>query len=97
MHSKEQKPRQSQPGPKNLGAASDNRPSDRTTRTSGIEERSCRVCGASITGRRRNGFCGDRCRMRLSRVEKGKRLQQAVKNVERALEVLREELGLEGG
>jgi hypothetical protein len=35
--------------------------------------------------------------MRLSRVEKDKRLQQAVKNVERALEVLREELGLEGG
>ena len=67
------------------------------TRTSGTEERSCRVCGASITGRRRNGFCSDRCRMRLSRVEKAKRLQQAVTNAERAFEVLREELGIKGG
>ncbi len=97
MHSKHQKPRQSEPGPKNQSAASGNRPSHPTTRTSGAEERSCRVCGSSITGRRRNGFCGDRCRMRLSRTEKAKRLQQAVTNVERAFEILREELGLEGG
>jgi len=35
--------------------------------------------------------------MRLSRAEKAKRLQQAVTNVERAFEILREELGIKGG
>ena len=38
-----------------------------TTRTSGSHARSCRLCGAEITGRRRNGFCSDRCRMRTTR------------------------------
>lgn len=43
--------------------------SRRTTRTSASGARSCRLCGALITGRRRNGFCSDRCRMRLKRQE----------------------------
>jgi len=43
--------------------------SRRTTRTSASGAGSCRLCGAVITGRRRNGFCSDRCRMRLKRQE----------------------------
>ena len=41
--------------------------SHRISRTSASGGRVCRLCGAVITGRRRNGFCGDRCRMRLKR------------------------------
>ena len=41
--------------------------SRRISRTSGSGARFCRLCGALITGRRRNGFCSDRCRMRLKR------------------------------
>lgn len=33
------------------------------TRTTGSEDRSCRRCGTPIRGRRRDGFCSDRCRM----------------------------------
>jgi hypothetical protein len=38
-----------------------------TTRTSGSNKPSCKECGAPVTGRRRNGFCSDRCRMRTNR------------------------------
>ena len=47
---------------------------DDITRTSGSDTRSCRLCGAEITGRRRNGFCSDRCRMRTKRTEQNKRI-----------------------
>ena len=47
---------------------------DDITRTSGSHARSCRLCGAEITGRRRNGFCSDRCRMRANRKGEGKRI-----------------------
>ena len=32
-------------------------------RTTGSEGQSCRRCGRPVEGRRRNGFCSDRCRM----------------------------------
>ena len=47
---------------------------DDITRTSGSHARSCRLCGAEITGRRSNGFCSDRCRMRVNRKKQGKRI-----------------------
>jgi predicted nucleic acid-binding Zn ribbon protein len=37
------------------------------TRTSASEGHSCSECGRPIRGRRRNGYCSDRCRMRVSR------------------------------
>jgi len=33
------------------------------TRTTALQEQSCRVCGSLIRGRRSNGFCSDKCRM----------------------------------
>ena len=52
------------------------------TRTSGSGGRSCRVCGAPITGRRRNGFCSDRCRLRSDRTAKRKRVERALASLE---------------
>jgi hypothetical protein len=49
----------------------------------------CTHCGSSIRGKRRNGFCSDRCRMatrreedRLRRRELLDRLRQVVRQVE---------------
>ena len=64
-----------------------------TARTSGSHARSCRWCGAEIKGRRRNGFCSDRCRMRDTRAKRDQRLGMALKNAEKAFDVLRKELG----
>jgi predicted nucleic acid-binding Zn ribbon protein len=33
------------------------------TRTTALQEQSCRVCGSPIRGRKTNGFCSDKCRM----------------------------------
>lgn len=63
-----------------------------TTRTSGSEERSCRACGQLITGRRRNGYCSDKCRMRVRRQEKQERLAKLVANAESALDAIRKEV-----
>jgi predicted nucleic acid-binding Zn ribbon protein len=61
-------------------------PATRTTASAG---QSCRRCGGPIGGRRRNGFCSDRCRMRVKREEEAKRrgevldrLREAVAEVE---------------
>ncbi len=62
------------------------RPSSDTTRTSGSGGRSCWVCGRPITGRRRNGCCSDRCRLRAGRAAKRKRLELALANLERKVE-----------
>lgn len=40
------------------------------TRTSASVSHSCRWCGEEVRGRRRNGFCSDRCQMRAKRKEK---------------------------
>ena len=39
-------------------------PSQKPTRLSRVM---CRVCGGAIAGRRRNGFCSDRCRFQWQR------------------------------
>ena len=71
--SRSERPSQRGKSPLRLGEPS---PSESTveTRTSGSSGRSCLECGARITGRRRNGFCSDRCRMRASRVAKRARV-----------------------
>jgi hypothetical protein len=52
----------------------------------------CRRCGGPIRGDRRNGFCGDACRMRVYREDLAQKrralidhLKQAVHDVEREL------------
>ena len=55
------------------------------TRTSGADGRFCRLCGAEIQGRRRNGFCSDRCRLRFRRRDEKKRLEKLFENVDGAL------------
>lgn len=39
-------------------------------RTSASRPRSCTRCGRAVTGRRRNGYCSDRCRMQDRREER---------------------------
>ena len=56
-----------------------------TSRTSGADGRSCRLCGAEIQGRRRNGFCGDRCRLRFRRREERTRLKKLFATLDQAL------------
>ncbi len=63
-----------------------------TTRTSGSEGHSCRQCGGRIQGRRRNGFCSDRCRMSARRTDRAVRLHTLVADVERAVATLKAEL-----
>ena len=70
----------------------------RITRTSASEGHSCRQCGESVPGRRRN-FCSDRCRMRARRADdharlrhRDARLQDLVADVERAVAALKAEL-----
>jgi len=52
----------------------------------------CQGCGTEIRGRRRNGFCGDACRMRFRREQIAvkrrplvDRLKRVVHDVEREL------------
>lgn len=58
-----------------------------TTRTSGSGGRVCRLCGALITGRRRNGFCSDRCRMRAKRQEQERTVENTLRVLLTAAEV----------
>ena len=68
------------------------RPAGNTTRTSASAGRSCRMCGAQITGRRRNGFCSDRCRLRASRVAKRARVGEELAEMERKVEIFAVEM-----
>ena len=49
-----------------------------TTRTSRSGGRCCRVRGLPITGRRRNGFCSDRCRLRAGRAARREQVEAAL-------------------
>ena len=40
----------------------------------------CRVCGGAIAGRRRNGFCSDRCRLQWQRARRAALLDQMALN-----------------
>lgn len=55
----------SDPAAKHCGLSIGNGRSE--TRTTGSEGQSCLQCGSPIGGRRRNGYCSDRCRMRTRR------------------------------
>jgi hypothetical protein len=62
------------------------------TRTTGSQAQSCRHCGRPIRGRRRNGFCSDRCRMRVRREKDAARIDDLLRQVEDGVGALREEL-----
>ncbi len=75
------------------GAGPYSPPSVQVTRTSGSDGRFCQECGAVVTGRRRNGFCSDRCRVRARRQERDSRIDALLTTVEACLSTLRVELG----
>ena len=55
----------------------------------------CRRCGRPIEGRRRNGYCSDRCRMQDHRQRQAERVNDYLDTIERTVVALRTEL--EGG
>lgn len=61
------------------------------SRTSGFGTPSCRQCGRPVGGRRRNGFCSDRCRMQQRRLERAERRHELFARIEEALGELRRE------
>ena len=92
MPSDDHKPPQT---PQHTSCQGEVAPSDREshrTRTSGSDAQSCRLCGAAITGRRRNGFCSDRCRMRVKRQADDKRMDTVLAAGEAWFATLRAEL-----
>jgi hypothetical protein len=62
------------------------------TRTTGPEEQSCRRCGGAIRGRRRNGFCSDKCRIATRRQEDAERRQFLLDRLQAAVSDIVSEL-----
>jgi predicted nucleic acid-binding Zn ribbon protein len=65
------------------------------SRTTGSEGHSCRGCGKPIGGRRRNGFCSDRCRMRDRRALNAKRRRMMLSRLKEAVAAIEMEIGEE--
>lgn len=74
------------------GQAQASREPGQTTRTSAFSGRSCRQCGQPITGRRRNEFCSDRCRIQASRATHDSDIEQVLAALDRAVSDLRRTL-----
>lgn len=53
----------------------------------------CRRCGEAVPGRRRNGYCSDRCRMGERRQEQAVRVNELLTTIEESVTALRGELG----
>jgi hypothetical protein len=66
------------------------------TRTTASEGQSCLECGEPIRGRRRNGYCRDRCRMRAARTARSVRIESLFASIEVAIAAVRDELGTRG-
>lgn len=77
-----------------IGLADESSPS--RTRTTGSQphpaQPSCRQCGRPVEGRRRNGFCSDRCRMAVRRKEQAARIDELLTRIEESVTALRGEL-----
>ena len=52
----------------------------------------CQRCGKPIRGRKRNGYCGNACRMKDRRARQATRLKDLISTIDQALSALREEL-----
>ena len=69
-------------------------PETRTTGLEGHAERPpCRRCGQPVEGRRRNGYCSDRCRMADRREDERRRRVGLLDTLGVVVEELRIELG----
>jgi predicted nucleic acid-binding Zn ribbon protein len=55
------------------------------SRTTGSHGRFCSLCGGPIKGRRRNGFCSDRCRLRTTRKGERARIRELFTEIEAAV------------
>jgi hypothetical protein len=62
------------------------------TRTTASEGRSCFRCGGPIKGRRTNGFCSTRCRMRVRREQEALRRQELVSRLKDVVAAVEAEL-----
>ena len=66
------------------------------TRTSAFagqrEPKSCRRCGEPVRGRRRNGYCGDKCRMQDARDRDRQRRLELLDTISATVEELRREV-----
>jgi hypothetical protein len=58
------------------------------TRTTASEGQPCTRCDRPVRGRRRNGFCSDRCRMAKRREALEAKRAEAVRSLRRAVEDL---------
>jgi hypothetical protein len=76
-------------------------PCGSATRTSGSEghtgDRRCRRCGGAVQGRRRNGWCSDKCRLRDARELRGRKRRELLDVIAMAVEELRADLGCLNG
>jgi hypothetical protein len=70
----------------------DHGPETRTTALNGHRSDDCLRCGRTVHGRRRNGFCSDRCRMATRREEEANRKGQLLKNLKEAVAAVEAEL-----
>lgn len=52
----------------------------------------CRHCGEPVHGRRRNGYCSDRCRMAVHRQCQAERVNRLLATIEQTVTALRAEL-----
>lgn len=69
------------------------RPEPERRAGSGIPAASgCRRCGGEISGRRRNGWCGDACRMADRREDGERRRRELLDTITTAVEKLRREV-----
>ncbi len=60
--------------------------------TSAFSGCSCRQCGGPISGRRRNGFCSDCCRLRHRRAARRNRIDALLTTLQVTVTLLRREL-----
>lgn len=65
----------------------------RTTASEGHPERGrCRRCGEPVRGRRRNGYCADKCRMKDHRDAERRRRLALLDTISAVVEELRREV-----
>lgn len=72
-------------------------PQSRRQVINGNPETICRRCGGPVKGRRRNGYCSDKCRLRNRRQDDRRKRLDLLNTINAAVEGLRVELGGNNG
>lgn len=67
------------------------------SRTTASEGQSCQRCEGPIRGRRRNGFCSDKCRRAVRRLEERAESRVLIESLKDIVAELETRLGLGGG